>query len=74
MCRKGLHERTPETTYTRPDGRIQCRPCKIAANARYLSSEKAVPALRRKDHRYDYSTLGMLRQARRQLHVAEEAL
>ena len=59
-CRNG-HQRTPENTYRRPDGYIQCRPCKMLSNLRYNTSEKGIEATLRKHYRYNNSLAGYWR-------------
>ena len=39
-CKKKLHVRTEATTYTGPDGRIECRPCKHAGYLRRKIAQK----------------------------------
>jgi hypothetical protein len=38
-CRNG-HVRTYANTYTRPDGRVECRVCRAAASRRYRQRKK----------------------------------
>lgn len=39
MCRNG-HERTPESTYVSPTGKVYCRPCTNAARRRHASKRR----------------------------------
>lgn len=36
VCRNG-HERTPQTTRVRPDGRLECRVCRLKSKAKFYS-------------------------------------
>ena len=73
-CPRG-HARTPENTYTYPDGiKRQCRVCKYAATERYLATPKALAAKKRKHHRYEMSLGGFLRTREHYLRTAREAV
>lgn len=74
LCRNGLHERTPENTYTYPDGHSQCRVCKRAATRQYQLSPKGVVAMRNHYTRYNHSSSGLIRTARFELQRAEGRL
>lgn len=48
VCRNGLHDATPENTYTWPNGRITCRPCRQEGNARRRDKRREEKAAKEK--------------------------
>lgn len=40
-CKRGIHDFTPENTYTYPDGRIACRTCLREKNRKYAARKRA---------------------------------
>lgn len=60
-CKRCGRERTPENTYVYPSGKLQCRPCKREATARYHATPKGHAAERRAQTRYEATFKGWAR-------------
>lgn len=66
-CRNGLHLRTPDNLLTNSRGNAQCKPCRYAADMRYINSPKGKVVRSRRDAKYKASFNGYWKRRSREL-------
>lgn len=66
-CRNGLHLRTPDNLLVNSRGNAQCKPCRYAADMRYINSPKGKLVRSRRDAKYKASFNGYWKRRSREL-------
>lgn len=66
-CRNGLHLRTPDNLLVNSRGNAQCKPCRYAADMRYINSPKGKVVRSRRDAKYKASFNGYWKRRSREL-------